>query len=460
MKTGAESDREEEKNMAVSLGTRKRRRIEAGLEYENCNVNYKDRALRKTKSMSEISSTRIDNTRTDSTKTGLEIDGSIQDLQIEATVEVNAEGDVFADSEDQSCTDDLQPPDETEVTEKIYEGSVMSDPGDPNDGSDIPAESSIETSSQQLLASCESNDSNDSPAKSIIEISPRLMQTQMEVTDEKNPVQPNVINIGTPEHEGQPDTIDVLTQDVVNNANTSFQETHDSSLNRTMDQYNAVVLDDECTKCDDLQNSVSGLMNELQEKSDAIIELLEEHQFVLKHSEELKLQNDKLETIVMDSAARTRSLMEETERKDQVIEKLQEDIQKICEHYEKENKLLQIQVDNHDEKEKMMSENLNYYMDENIRLKNERKVIPSDSSDSTDDEAAPTISRLHKEFSRFKQYVDNNFVKKTHNQQQDPQQQDPPRRPQKQTDQQQNQQQQRGKQQLKQQQQQKQQQQK
>ena len=93
-----------------------------------------------------------------------------------------------------------------------------------------------------------------------------------------------------------------------------------------MEQYNAVVLDDECTKCGDLQNSVSGLMNELQEKSEAIIELLEEHQFVLKHSEELKLQNDKLETIVMHSAARTRSLVEETERKDKVIEKLEEDI--------------------------------------------------------------------------------------------------------------------------------------
>ena len=452
--------------------------------------------------MSELSSTRNNNSRTD-TNTGLEIDASIQDSQREAIAEVSVEGDVFADSEDQSFTNDLKPSDETEVTERSDEVPILSESGDSNDGSDIPAESSIDISSQQLLASHESDVSSDSPAESIIENSTRQMQTQMEITDEKNPVQPNLINIGTPEHEGQPDTIDVLTQDVLNDANTSSHETHDSSLNRTMEQYNAAVLD-ECTKCDELQSSVSGLMNELQEKNDAIVELLEEQQFVLNHSEEIQSQNEKLETVVMQTAARMRSLMDEKERKDQVIEKLEEDIQKICEHYEKENKLLQIQVDNHNDKEKMMSENLNYYMDENVRLKNKRKVIPTDSSDSTDDEAAPAMSKLRKEFNRFKQYVDNNFVKKTHqispeleeenievestapaetiqrgatkskrtiqqnehqpekeNQLKLPlepsQQQDPPRQPHKQTDQQQHQQQQPWKQQLKQQQQQKQQ---
>ena len=121
------------------------------------------------------------------------------------------------------------------------------------------------------------------------------------------------LSIGTPEHEGQPDTIDVLTQDVLNDANTSFQETHDSSINRTMEQYNAVVLD-ECTQCNELQNSVSSLMNELQEKNDSIIDLLEEQQLVLNNSEELKLQNEKLEAVVMQTAARMRSLMEEKKR--------------------------------------------------------------------------------------------------------------------------------------------------
>ena len=111
-----------------------------------------------------------------------------------------------------------------------------------------------------------------------------------------------------------------------------------------------------------------------------------------------------------------RRLMEENERKDMVLAKLEENFQKQLERYEsceKDNKLLTRQVENHNEKEKMMSENLIYYMDENIKLKNERKVIPTESSDGADGQR-----KLYQEFNRFKQYVNDNFLKKTDNNQQ------------------------------------------
>ena len=410
--------------MAVSLGTRKRRRIDAGLEDDSChnnNNNRENRTLRKTKSLSEISSGQIQASGPDltiSTNSVFKVDTPPQEVNTETIGEGNIDNDVFNDSDNQTVADDIKSSDgaegldDVDVTEKSDNDPVLSASRESFDGTDYPAESNIETSTQQVLASCESDVGSDIPAGAIIETNFQQMPAQVELMEEKTSSQPNVIEIATPEHETQPDTVDVSTQEVLNDANTSSHEAHDASINRTMDQYTEMVLDD-CSNCKELEKSVSHLLKELHDKNDAFIELLEEEQLLLKQTEDLKLQNEKLESVVMDTAARMRHSMEKNEEKDQVIGRLEEKIQELYERYDKENKLLQIQVKNHNEKEKMMSENLNHYMDENIKLKNEKKVLRTNSSDSTDGQTVHELSKLYKESTRFKQYVNNNFVMKT-----------------------------------------------
>ena len=157
-----------------------------------------------------------------------------------------------------------------------------------------------------------------------------------------------------------------------------------------------------------LESSINSLLKELQEKNDTIVELLEEQQLVLKQAEEFQLHNQKLESIVMRTAGRMRNVLESNKRKDQVVEKLEMDIQNLQQRYEKESRLLQIQLDNHNEKEIMMSDNLTYYLDENTRLKNERRVAshndkeisPSDSSG--EEKGQIDIAKIYEELSRFK----------------------------------------------------------
>ena len=213
-----------ESNREVPI-PRKRRRMEADLEYDSCHNNFKDRTLRKTKSMSEIPAKRISSTIPDltvSTNTGLKVQAAVQEVEVEAIVEKDVEGNVFADSEDHSLAADIKPSDETDVTKIINEDSSVLASGDSEDGSDIPVEFSIETTSPQLLASCESDNSSENPAESTIVTSSQQMQSQLDQADDKTPCQPNIIDIRTPEHESEPNTVEVLTQDILNDTNNSF----------------------------------------------------------------------------------------------------------------------------------------------------------------------------------------------------------------------------------------------
>ena len=124
-------------------------------------------------------------------------------------------------------------------------------------------------------------------------------------------------------------------------------------------------------------------MKELHEKNESIIVILEEQQLAIKSANDLVLQNEKLEAVIMNTAARMRELLEENENKDKILEKLEQNQLEVKDVYEKEINLLKIQVDNYEDKEQSMSENLIYYMDETVRLKNKLKVgnDPSFSSD-------------------------------------------------------------------------------
>lgn len=269
---------------------RKRQRMEADLEYDNRHNNYKDCIIRKTKSMSEIPAKGPCSTIPDltvSTNAGVEVEASVPVVQVEAIVDMDAEGNVFEDAEELSLVADIETSDRADVAKEV--SPVL---GGHDDGSDVPA------------------DGSDVPA------------------GDKSPCQPNIVDISTPEHEVEPDIVEVLTQDIMNETNTSFQETHKSSIITTMEQYNAVVLD-ECTHCNGMESSVNTLVKEVQEKNDAIVELLEEQQLVLKHSEELKLQKEKLESVMMHTAARMRHLIAENKKKDQVVAELEGKIQHL-----------------------------------------------------------------------------------------------------------------------------------
>ena len=60
-----------------------------------------------------------------------------------------------------------------------------------------------------------------------------------------------------------------------------------------------------------------------------IIEILEEQQLILKRSDELELHNKKLESVIMHSASRMRHMMEINERKDEAVEKLEEQLNNL-----------------------------------------------------------------------------------------------------------------------------------
>ena len=89
----------------------------------------------------------------------------------------------------------------------------------------------------------------------------------------------------------------------------------------------------------------------------------------IKRANDLTQQNEKLEQVIMSTAARMRELLEQNESKDEILRKLEENQLEVRTVYEKEINLLKIQVENYEEKEQSMSENLTYYMDETVRLK-------------------------------------------------------------------------------------------
>ena len=144
--------------------------------------------------------------------------------------------------------------------------------------------------------------------------------------------------------------------------------------------------------------------------------MLEEQQLLIQKSEDMKLQNDMLESTIMKTAARIRKMIDSADRKDRIIGQLEQDIQTL----QRENKLQQVQLDNHNEKEKMMSENLTHFMDENIRLKNKDKVpsLLADDAELEDSENRDTpviadeVKKLKNEIQRFKHYVNETFIKK------------------------------------------------
>ena len=102
--------------------------------------------------------------------------------------------------------------------------------------------------------------------------------------------------------------------------------------------------------------------------------MLEEQQSAIKKAVMLKLQNEKLETVIMNTATRMREPLVENEKKDAILKQLEQNQNDVREIYEKEISLLKIQLDNHEEKEQTMNGNLVHYMDENVRLKNQLRV--------------------------------------------------------------------------------------
>ena len=66
-----------------------------------------------------------------------------------------------------------------------------------------------------------------------------------------------------------------------------------------------------------------------------------------------------------------------------------------------------------------MSENLTYYLDENTKLKNGKKAVITsnvdemtltESGEEENEQALTELTRLSKELTRFKRYVNNNFI--------------------------------------------------
>ena len=96
----------------------------------------------------------------------------------------------------------------------------------------------------------------------------------------------------------------------------------------------------------------------------------------------------------MNTAARVRTLLESNKNKDVILKKLEENQLDVQAIYEKEISLLKIQLENHEDKEETMHENLVYYMDENVRLKNELKVVKERCSGSDKEDSNGVASRL------------------------------------------------------------------
>ena len=108
-----------------------------------------------------------------------------------------------------------------------------------------------------------------------------------------------------------------------------------------------------------------------------MVESLEEQQLLLKKMEELKLHNERLENVIMHTADRMWKMIDRCERKEEAVEKLEVQVRELHQRYEKENSLLQIQLDNQNEKGKMMSRGLLAIlgMRNDIRVKNRNESL-------------------------------------------------------------------------------------
>ena len=250
---------------------RKRRRMDANLEYDSCcNNNYKHRGLRKTKSMSALPLTQTNDIETDLTvkiDTGSEHEDSVQDVQRKDNLKENVEGNVFLESEDNSLSADHKASD----NEKIGDVSTISASSGPKDSIDIHAEiqhgseHDVEPEVVDILTQEVLNEGAENSFQEKADGDGDVF-TISGSSDPNHSSDVLTESQHETELETEPDLIDILTPEVLDDdSSTSFQENNDSSINRTMEQYNMTVLD-ECAHCKVMENSVKGLVTELQEK--------------------------------------------------------------------------------------------------------------------------------------------------------------------------------------------------
>ena len=109
----------------------------------------------------------------------------------------------------------------------------------------------------------------------------------------------------------------------------------ETSMNRTMELYSETVLE-ECSHCRALETPHAEMVKELHEKNESVIMILEEQQLAIKHANDIASQNEKLEMVIMNTAARMRELIEENEQKDKILGKLEQNQQEVRDVNEKE----------------------------------------------------------------------------------------------------------------------------
>ena len=243
------------------MGSRKRRRTEAF---------HSDRMIRKTRSLSEMPCTNTQSETTESETTiQTNADASLQ--TVEVVSEEETEKEVFAGAEEQATSGHIEPIERTEVG--VEEEELIK----------IDRESSqpdlVNILTQEIIVdAAETTTADDGLDR----------EREFEMTVENDTSLPIVLDLSTPE----------VKETLV-----------EASINKTMEQYNETVLDD-CTHCRELEVAVKRVLNEVQEKDDAMVELLEEQQLLLKKSDELQLHNEKLENVLMHTASRMRQMKE------------------------------------------------------------------------------------------------------------------------------------------------------